>query len=370
MTAALDFGIGGALLTAIANRRARGEPERARAEATAGILLASCVALVELAAALAAICIWVPAHERAIYLIAAISLGINVPISLAASIWSGLQKLYIASGWEAVQTLLSVGGLYLLTRLTSDVRFYVAITFGGLLLANLGSLIHLFLSHTELRPRQPFPARALFADLARRGVPYVLLALSAALAVNSDIIIALSVLGSEPAARMAVAERANMTALGLLWVVSLPLWPAFTDAAVSGDLAWVRAHLVRGMVLLTACAVAGSAVLIIFGQQLLDLWLRGSLTLGQDVLWAMAVRVVVSSLGQIPTLFLNALGVVWFQVAVALVYSGLALALKLALAPRLGISGILLATAISSGLTYLPAYLWWVWRWMRLRGLA
>jgi O-antigen/teichoic acid export membrane protein len=370
MTAALDFGIGNALLTVMAHRRASGEPERARAEATAGFLLASCVALVELAAALAAICMWVPAQERTIYLIAAISLGVNVPASLASGIWSGLQKSYTGSGWETVQTLVSVGGLYLLTRFTDEVRLYVAVTFGGLLLANFGSLVHLFLSHPELRPRRPLPTRRLFVDLLRRGVPYLLLGLSFLLAFQSDNIIALSLLGSEPAARMAVAQRVSMTAFGLLWVVSQPLWPAFTDAAARGDHAWVRAYLVRGMALLTACAVAGSAVLVIFGRPLLDLWLHGGLTLGQDVLWAMAAWITVSSLGHVPALLLNALGVVWFQVAVALIYSGLAFALKLSLAPQLGIAGILLATTISYGLTYLPAYFWWVSRWMRVRGSA
>jgi O-antigen/teichoic acid export membrane protein len=370
MTATLDFGIGNALLTVMAHRHARGEPEQARTEATAGLLLASCVALVELAAALVAICMWVPAQERAIYLIAAISLGVNIPVSLANRIWSGLQKSYTASGWETAQTLVSVSGLYLLTRLTGDVRLYVAITCGGLLLANFGSLIHLFLSHAELRPRWPLPNRRLFVDLLRRGVPYVLLGLSFTLAVQSDNIVALSLLGSEPAARMAVAQRVSMTAFGLLWVVSQPLWPAFADAAASGDHVWVYAYLVRGMALLTACAAAGSAILLIFGRPVLDLWLHGGLTLGQDVLWAMAALIVVSSLSHVPDLLLNALGVVWFQVAVALVSSGLAFALKVALAPRLGVAGILLATAISYGLTYLPAYLWWVWRWMRLKGPA
>jgi O-antigen/teichoic acid export membrane protein len=339
--------------------------EQARAEATAGLLLASCVALVELTAALAAISIWVPAQERAIYLIAVVSLAVNIPVSLANGIWSALQKSYTASGWEAVQTLLSVSGLYLLSRLTGDVRLYVAITFGGLLLANFGSLIHLFLSRPELRPRGPLPTPGLFADLLRRGMPYMLLALSFALAVSSDNIVALSLLGSEPAARMAVAQRVSMTAIGLLWVGSLPLWPAFTDAVACGDHIWVRAYLLRGMVLLTACAAAGSAILLIFGRPVLDLWLHGGLTLGQDVLWAMTAWIVLWALGHVLHLFLNALGVVWFQVAVALVSSGLAFALKLALAPRLGIAGILLATAISCGLTFLPAYLWWVWRWLR-----
>jgi O-antigen/teichoic acid export membrane protein len=195
----------------------------------------------------------------------------------------------------------------------------------------------------------------------------VLLGLTTMLAVHSDNILALSLLGPEAAGQMAVAQRACMTALGLLWVLTQPLWPAFTDAAVRGDDRWLRTHIVRAAVLVTACAVGGAALLVAFGQQLMELWLGGGLAVDQGVFWAMAAWIVVPALGRIPDVLLNALGVVWFQVGVALVYAAFAFVLKLTLAPRLGIAGILLATGISYGCTHLPAYLWWVWRWMRGR---
>ena len=60
---------------------------------------------------------------------------------------------------------------------------------------------------------------------------------------------------------------------------------------------------------------------------------------------------------------------VWFQVGVAVVYSGLAFALKFTLAPQFGIAGILAATGISYGLTHLPLYIWWVRRWLQRASL-
>jgi O-antigen/teichoic acid export membrane protein len=365
MVGTVDFGVGFALLTAVA--RAQGNPAAARTEVTAALQLALLLGVAVLVAAVPAIGWQASSAAAPAYLIAAAALALNIPGSLAGSIWTGLQRAYVAWAWEAAQTVATTGGLYALTATTGDVRCYVAMTFGCILAANYASLCHLLLRYPDLRPARLRWTPGPLGALLRRGAPYVLLGLATTLAIHSDNILALWLLGPQAAGQMAVAQRACMTALGLLWVLTQPLWPAFTDAAARGDDRWLRAHIVRSAALVAACAIVGAALLVAFGQSLSQLWLGGGLTVGQGVLWAMAAWIVVPALGRVPDVLLNALGVVWFQVAVALVYSALAFALKLALAPRLGVGGILMATGIAYGCTHLPAYLWWVWRWMRRR---
>lgn len=365
MVATVDLGIGNSLLTEVARAMARQDSEEAGRQLTAALYLAATLGVVVLLAAV----VILRGGDRSVpaqaYLLATGALALNIPGSLAAAAWSGLQRSDRVWAWEALQTVLTIGGLYVLTRFTADVRWYVAVTFGGLLLANLGSLAHLLLSNAALRPRRGLPSRARVLTLLRRGAPYVALGLAMTLAVHSDNIVALSILGPAAAGQMAVAQRACMTALGLLWVLTQPLWPAFTDAAVRGDDHWLRTHIGRSAALVIVAALGGSVLIVMFGRPLLQLWLHGGLMLDQQVLWAMAVWIIVPALGRIPDVLLNALGVVWFQVAVAIVYSALTFALKLALAPRLGIAGILLATGIGYGLTHLPAYVWWLRRWLR-----
>ena len=365
MVATVDLGIGNSLLTEVARAMARQDSEEAGRQLAAALYLAATLGVVVLLAAV----VILRGGDRSVpaqaYLLATGALALNIPGSLAAAAWSGLQRSDRVWAWEALQTVLTIGGLYVLTRFTADVRWYVAVTFGGLLLANLGSLAHLLLSNAALRPRRGLPSRARVLTLLRRGAPYVALGLAMTLAVHSDNIVALSILGPAAAGQMAVAQRACMTALGLLWVLTQPLWPAFTDAAVRGDDHWLRTHIGRSAALVIVAALGGSVLIVMFGRPLLQLWLHGGLMLDQQVLWAMAVWIIVPALGRIPDVLLNALGVVWFQVAVAIVYSALTFALKLALAPRLGIAGILLATGIGYGLTHLPAYVWWLRRWLR-----
>ena len=359
MTATVDFGVGNALLTGVARAMAGRDLDGARAAVSAALTVAAGLALAVLVLAAPAIFLLASPAARPAYLIAVAAMALNIPGSLAAPIWMGLQKAYVAWSWEAAQTALTVSGYYVLIRFTADVRLYVGVTFGVLLLTNFASLSHLVLARAELRPRWSAVTARRVRSLLWRGLPYLVLGLSLTLAVHADNILALSLLGPTAAGEMAVAQRACMTAAGLLWVLTQPLWPAFTDAAARRDWSWLDRHIVRGAAIVTACAVVGSAAIVAFGGPLLALWLGRGFSLGQDVLWGMAIWIVVPALGRIPDVLLNGLGIVWFQVRVALVYSGLAFALKLALAPRLGIAGILVATGISYGCTHLPMYLWW-----------
>jgi O-antigen/teichoic acid export membrane protein len=365
MTVVVDFGVGQALLTVVAQNIARGDILEVRRQIGAALLVSFALALAGAVLAVTIIPRVASPQVADAYLIAAVLLSINIPLSLTGNVWTGLQRFHMTSAWETFQTIFTVCGLFLLTRFSTDTRYYVAVTAGGLLVANVASTINLFSRYPELLPSLQLPSASRCLALMQRGAPFFILSVAATLAVNLDGVIALSRLGADAASRMAVAQRACLTALGLLWVVTQPLWPAFTDAATRGDYVWVRRGLLRGAIVVTLCTMSGGAILILFGQPLLDLWMGGGMKLGQDVLWAMSAWIAMLSLGRIVDVLLNGLGAVWFQARVAIAYSVLAFLLKFLLAPHFGVAGILASTTIAYGLTYAPAYVWWLTRWLR-----
>jgi O-antigen/teichoic acid export membrane protein len=365
MTVVVDFGVGQALLTTVAQNVARGDIAEIRRQIGAALLVSLVLSLVGSILAAAIIPRIASPGVADAYLIAAVLLSINIPLSLTANVWTGLQRFHMTSAWETFQTIVTVCGLFVLTRFSTDARYYVAVTAGGLLVANVASTISLYSRHPELLPSLQLPSASRCLALMQRGAPFFILSVAATLAINLDSVIALSRLGADAASRMAVAQRACLTALGLLWVVTQPLWPAVTDAATRGDHAWVRKGILGGAIVVTLCALSGGAILILFGQPLLDLWMGGGMKLGQDVPWAMAAWVAMLSLGRIVDVLLNGLGAVWFQARVAIIYSALAFLLKFLLAPHFGVAGILASTVIAYGLTYAPAYIWWLTRWLR-----
>jgi O-antigen/teichoic acid export membrane protein len=297
------------------------------------------------------------------YLIAAVGLALNLPLNSGNNVWMALQKGYVSGWWELVQTLLTTAGLITAAMLTQDVRVYVAVVYLGLVSANLGSLVHLFLRHPELRPRGLWFSWPAMREVAGHGLLYFILALAGGLSFLLDNVLALGLLGPDASARMTIALRICVTAAGALWVISQPLWPAFAEAAEKADRKWMLKALLRGSGLLVGLTVAGSAVLVAFGERMLRWWLHTDLGIGSGLLWAISAWALSQALVRVPSLLLNGLSVVRYQVVVISIATALALALKFALAPNFGVAGILWATSAVVFLVVIPANVWRIWRW-------
>jgi O-antigen/teichoic acid export membrane protein len=123
--------------------------------------------------------------------------------------------------------------------------------------------------------------------------------------------------------------------------------------------------LVRGSLLMMTVAVAGSALLVAAGGPFLRWWMRADLGIDRALFWAMAVWILMLALVRVPGLLLNALSVIRFQVVISVIATSLAIALKVWLAPRLGVAGILWGTTVSLLFISIPAAAWRIGRWMK-----
>jgi O-antigen/teichoic acid export membrane protein len=359
----VDIGTGAALVTLVARSSTLDRAEQARRHIAGALSIGSLLAGFMF---LAAFLVWVNggAQGRAgPYLIAAIGLAVNIPLNASNNVWMALQKGYVSNFWELVQTLLTTTGLIGAAILTRDVRVYVAVVYMGLFSANIGSLIHLFLCHPELRPEGLSLSWSAMREVAGQGVLYFILALTGGLSFMLDNILALSLLGPEASARMTIALRICIAAAGALAVMSQPLWPAFADAAERADRKWIRKALLRGSALLAGLTLAGSFLLLVYGERLLQWWLHTNLGIGRSLLWAISAWVVAQALVRVPNLLLNGLSILRYQIAVFSVATALAFVLKFALAPYFGVAGILWGTTTTVFLIVIPASVWRIWRW-------
>jgi len=361
----VDLGMGAALVTAVANATALHREDDARRYITGALVAGSGLAALILTLVAAATLAGGVPQTGETYLIAIAGLALNIPLSCANSLWMALQKGYVSGFWELVQTLLTTAALVLAALMSTDVRVYVAIVYGGLVLSNIGSLAHFLLRHRTLRPRGVDHPLNAARSVAGMGLMYFALSVVGGLPYLLDNVFALQLLGPEASARMTVAARICMTAFGLLAVLAQPLWPAFSEAAAKGDMRWIRRSLVRGSMLMFAVAVAGAALLLLAGGPLLRWWMGADMGIGRDLLWAMAFWIVMLALVRVPVLLLNALGIVRFQIVACIIGTSTAIALKVLLSQRLGVAGILWATTISLAILIVPSTVWRIVRWMK-----
>jgi O-antigen/teichoic acid export membrane protein len=359
----VDIGTGTALVTLVARSSALDRAEQARRHIAGALSMGSGLAGLMLVAAFVASINGAAQGRTAPYLIAVIGLAVNLPLNAGNNVWMALQKGYYSGFWELVQTLLTTAGLIAAAALTRDVRVFVAVVYVGLVLANIGSLVHLFWWHPELRPEGLWFSWPVMREVAGHGVLYFILALTGGLSFLLDNVLALGLLGPEASARMTIALRICVTAIGGLAVMSQPLWPAFADAAEKADRKWILKALLRGSALLVGLTLAGSSLLLIFGERLLRWWLHTNLGIGSGLLWAISAWALAQALVRIPILLLNGLSILRYQIAVFSAATLLAFALKFALAPYLGVAGILWGTTIVVFLIVIPASIWRIWQW-------
>lgn len=355
----LTLGLGNALLTLLPRGIAAGNTRQNRAYVAAALYGGTAFAgFALLAGAILILGFGVPV--RGPFLVAGISLVLNIPLSLGLELWLALQKAHVTAFWIGMQT--GLGLLFILAgaRLGAGVTGLVAAIFCAMLLANAGSLIHVLWRHAPLRPAA-WPGAAALADVARQGGLLFAITLATVCATAFDNVLALAWAGPQASATMAVAMRVCITATGLIAAATQPLWPGFADALAARDYAWARRMLLSGSAAVLVLALAGSALLVLFGAPVLRWWLHQNLLLPRTLLWAMAGWILATSLTQVPGAVLNAALKLKPQIFV-LSFAALAgFGLKYFFARGFGAPGILAVTPLLWFLLVVPVFFRQAW---------
>lgn len=254
----------------------------------------------------------------------------------------GLQQGYIANAWTAAGNLASLAGVILAARFHCGVPILCAVVTGlpvaaGVLNATWWVTFRL----PGRRPRLAWTTeKRLMADMAGVGALFFLLQLFAALNVGVDPLIVNRALGPTGVASLSVVQK-PFEMLGVLLLLLLqPLWPAYREAVVSGDVAWVRNTFRRVLIACLALSCLIALLMITAGPWILHLWLGPGVQVSEPLIEAYAAVLVFSGF-QTPLAFLfNGLGKIGFQLAVGIPAVALSMALKVFFAPRLGLASV------------------------------
>jgi O-antigen/teichoic acid export membrane protein len=353
----LDLGLGSALVTLLPQALAGGDGEAARAYLSAALIGGCALGAAIFCAGWALVAHIGHPEQSGPLLVAVAGLALNVPLSIAGSAWFGLNCGHVAGAWELLQSGLTLALLITAAALHGGVSWMVAAVYGALVLANAGSLGHLLLRRSLGPMKKGASWRHVRSVLANGGLMFAVSVVFSCGYVL-DNFLTLQWLGASASAQMAVAMRLCTTAVGMLAVVSQPLWPAFVEALSKGDRAWALRTLYRGTALVALLAAAGAIMIIAFGRTILTEWLRSDVGIGPPLMWAVGLWIVALATPRVAGLWFNAALVLRFQLAVAAASTALALTLKVFLSGAYGVAGILVSTPISFLCVVWPAFLW------------
>jgi O-antigen/teichoic acid export membrane protein len=282
--------------------------------------------------------------------------ALNMPLGVVQRIQMGYQEGYVNSLWQGLGSVIGLIGILLVVYLQAGL-YWLVLAVGGsqVIAAGLNGLALFRSKRPWLFPR----FRRVTAAAARRilhlGLLFFVLQVVGVITIQADNLIIAHMLGLNEVSQYAVVLQLFMFAPNLLSMVLMPLWPAYGEAIARGDISWVKKTWFRSISISFAVNTSAVLILIIFGKQIVHLWVGPQINPSLGLLMVMGLYILLNSIGGPCAMLLNGANVIKFQVICAL-FVGLAkLPISIGLVRMMGLPGVILGTATALLLfVYLP----------------
>jgi O-antigen/teichoic acid export membrane protein len=282
---------------------------------------------------------------------------INMPLGIIRRIQAGYQEGYIFQFWSTIGAIFGLLGILYCIFLELGLPWLIFAFTGGPLVATVINWIIFFtFSHKSLLPSIEFFQLSVAKKLINSGLIFFILTLFTLIGNSSDNIIIAQTLGPSSVAGYAIVQKLFLFTMITQFFIA-PLWPAFGEALSRGDISWAKRTLKKGLKLSIGSSVILALPILIFGKQILTLWVGAEFIPSWSLLIGFYLFSIFSNYGGMISTFLNNGPLVGKQTIMIGLASTTAVLLKIYLSSVIGLSGIIWATLIGYGIFYIvPSY--------------
>jgi O-antigen/teichoic acid export membrane protein len=286
---------------------------------------------------------------------------IAMPLGVVQRTQMGLQRGFMASLWQCFDSLVGLATVMVAIHFEAPLPYLVLGFAGAPQLANLlNSVVFFGWLQPDIAPRLGEASARLIRAIAGTGTLFLILQLVASLTYASDGLIIAQLMGADAVAGYAVPQKLFSVIGTVLAMAMAPLWPAYGEAIARGDQAWVMKTLRQSLFVSVSVATVLASILVIFGPQILHVWVGNAVSVPFSLLVGFGVWKVVEAIGLPLAMFLNGSRIIGFQILIALATGVAAFALKLILIPRFGLVSVQVATVTSFVFcSVIPIILFW-----------
>lgn len=254
--------------------------------------------------------------------------ALGLPLNASARLAAAAQRGWIHAGWIAVGSAITLGIVAWAAWIRCGFLSFVAVTVLVPTIQGIGLTVHLWRSlewkwsDAALLPRSEW--RGHVHESLSFGVPQLALAV----AQSAPPLALMLAAGPVASATFNVLQRLFSPFVQAQIIFLTPLWPAFTEAQVRGDAAWVRRAFNQSL-LVTGCAIILVAGMTWQADTLLHWWLGAKAPDSGPVLaWLVAAWTITLLAWQPPLYLLVGTGrpvtlMLWGTVGPALAIAGM-----------------------------------------------
>ena len=282
-----------------------------------------------------------------------IALIIAISLTLVNFVTKNIGFIFVAMQKYAINDLLSVSGnvislgiIYVLTKTTESNLTYVvfAYTATQCLIYILVS-IPLFIKYPELRPSVHSFDKTLSKQIVGKGLGFFAIQITSCLIIfGAANIFITQFCGPSAVTTYNIAYKFfNLLVIAYTIILS-PMWNAYTDAYVKGDITWINKTFNRALKL-WGLSVLGGIALLVGCQIFYHLWIGDKVTVPFTVSLSTLIYVCSFNLNNCVTYLINGLNKIRVQIITSIVFTSLYIVVVFTLGKQLGIEGVVLSMA-------------------------
>ena len=283
------------------------------------------------------------------------ALFVALSFTLLNFVTKNIGLIFVAMQKYAINDLLAVLGnlisliiIYILTKTTSPNLLYVVLAYTVTqCFVYLFTAIPLFAKHQQLRPSFNCFDWTLSRQIVGKGLGFFVIQISSCLVIfgAANVFITQSCGPSAVTTYNIAYKFFNLLVIAYTIILS-PMWNAYTDAYIKGDMKWIEQTFNRAFKL-WLLSVCGGIVMLISCQYFYYLWIGNKVIVPFTVSLSTLIYVSFFNLNNCVTYLINGLNKIHVQIITSLVMTAIYVITVMSLGKHLGIEGIVLSMAAS-----------------------
>lgn len=280
---------------------------------------------------------------------------IAVGFTLMNFVLKNIGMIFVAMQKYAINDLLSISGnvialilIYILTKVTTGNLILVVLAYTMTsCVAFLLAAIPLFWKHPELKPSLRFFEKSLGKKIVGKGFGFFVIQISSCLVIfgAANFFITQSC-GPAAVTTYNIAYKFFNLLVIAYTIILAPMWNAYTDAYVKGDMQWIKATFNKALKFWVLSICGGLGMLLICNL-FYKLWIGNMVNVPLSVSASTLIYVCFFNLNNCATYLINGLNKIFVQIIISLAVTTLYIITVLAFGRKLGVEGIVLSMAAS-----------------------
>lgn len=280
---------------------------------------------------------------------------IAVGFTLMNFVLKNIGMIFVAMQKYAINDLLSISGnvialilIYILTKVTTGNLVLVVLAYTMTsCVAFLLAAIPLFWKHPELKPSLRFFDKSLGKKIVGKGFGFFVIQISSCLVIfgAANFFITQSC-GPAAVTTYNIAYKFFNLLVIAYTIILAPMWNAYTDAYVKGDMQWIKATFNKALKFWVLSICGGLGMLLICNL-FYKLWIGNMVNVPLSISASTLIYVCFFNLNNCATYLINGLNKIFVQIIISLAVTTLYIITVLAFGRKLGVEGIVLSMAAS-----------------------